>query len=61
MTLTTLPIFAEAEVSWLYVAACLVVPLAWGIVTELGFRLLGRHFKHRRHKNNDHFLIEYHI
>jgi hypothetical protein len=61
MTFTTLTLLAEAEVSWLYIGACLVVPFAWGLLTEGVFRLLARHFKHRKHRKDDHFLIEYHI
>ena len=38
------PFFAPmtAVATWLYVSACVVAPLAWGVATELLFRWLGR-------------------
>lgn len=47
--------------TWLYVGACVVLPLAWGVATELFFRWLGRHRKRRRVHKDEHFFIDYHI
>ena len=48
--------------AWLHVGACVLVPLAWGIATELVFRWITR----RRPAplepaEHQHFFIDYHI
>jgi hypothetical protein len=62
MTLTTITPLAAAG-GWLYVAACLLLPLAWGVLTELVFRALARRHRRRsRHADGeDHFLFDYQI
>lgn len=54
------PVLAEVS-TWVYVGACVTLPLAWGVATEFFFRWLGRHRKRRRRKRDDHFFIDYHI
>ena len=32
----------STDVSWYYVAACVVLPFVWGLIIEAAFRLFGR-------------------
>jgi hypothetical protein len=48
--------------TWLHVGACVLLPLAWGVATEMVFRRLAR----RRPSlpvaaPDQHFFIDYHI
>ena len=59
-SLSLVPVLATLG-TWLHVGACVLLPLAWGVATELVFRLLARG-RHKTPRDSDrHFLIEYHI
>lgn len=58
--LSVLPVLAEVS-TWVYVGACVALPLAWGVTTEFFFRWLSRHHKRRKRKKDEHFFIDYHI
>lgn len=49
--------------TWLHVSACVLLPLAWGVATELFFRWLSRRGGKniRRPHDEHHFIVEYHI
>jgi len=55
-----IPVLGEVS-TWLYVGACVVLPLAWGLATEFVFRRLGLRRKRRKHSKDEHFFIDYHI
>ena len=55
-----MPVIAAVP-AWLYVGACVVLPLAWGVTTEFFFRWLSRHRKHRSRRKDEPFFTDYHI
>ena len=57
---STTPVLADVS-TWVYVGACVVLPLAWGVATEFFFRWLTRHHKRRKRREDDHFFVDYHI
>ena len=44
--------------TWLYIGACVLLPLVWGIATEMVFRRL---VKKRPAPGHDDGFLEYHI
>ena len=55
------PLLASVS-TWVYVGACVLLPLAWGIATEFVFRWLTRRHPEAREQAEDrHFFIDYHI
>ena len=38
----------KTEISWLYIAGCVLLPIAWGLTVEFAFRWFGD--RHHRHK-----------
>ncbi len=56
-----MPVLATLR-AWLHVSACVLLPLVWGIATELVFRRIAKkHPEPPRDSADRHFLIEYHI
>jgi hypothetical protein len=56
-----LPVLASVS-TWIYVGACVLVPLAWGVATELFFRWLAKgRAASPPPAGNRHFYIDYHI
>lgn len=53
------PIMAEMS-SWLYIGACVALPLAWGVATEFIFRWLSRR-REARHAEEMNAFIDYQI
>ena len=54
--------------AWLHVGACVALPLAWGVATEIVFRLIAKRrapvpgARDGSPSNPDrHFVIDYHI
>ena len=55
------PVLAEVS-TWVYVTACVALPLAWGVAMEFFFRWLGQHRKRRKRRKDEHFFFtDYHI
>ncbi|HUV39541.1 MAG TPA: hypothetical protein VMY39_07990 [Planctomycetota bacterium] len=46
---------------WLHITGCVVIPLAWGVATELLFRWIGAHRRRRRAAHDQHFFMDYQI
>ncbi len=58
------PLLAQIP-SWLkvglHVGACVLLPLAWGIATELVFRRMEKRRPEKKCDNPSHFMMDYHI
>jgi len=55
--MNTMTVLAEVPL-WLYVTACVVLPLAWGVATELFFRWIGRRRPRRPSESELDLLID---
>jgi hypothetical protein len=47
--------------TWLHVSLCVLLPLVWGIATEIVFRWIAKKHPPAPEPKSHHFLIEYHI